>query len=312
MNDLYQSLFKKIDFNRIIDHPNILIAAAFWEEDRYLAAKMCYKYMRAIDDLIDCHKSVHNVISENEKEQFTQSVSLWIENIRLADKGADINNELTEVIRKFHIPLWPLEAFAKSMIYDINHSGFATIDDFIDYSQGASVSPASVFVHLNGLTHKNGTYIEPAFDVRWASTPCALFSYIVHIIRDFQKDQLNHLNYFADDAMNKNGLTATDLKKIAHGAGIPEGFRNMIGMYYGLADQYRKKTFDIIEKICPLLEPRYRLSLMIIFNLYLMVFERIDIEKGKFTTDELNPAPDEIRKRVYNTILEFSANYNLV
>jgi len=312
MNDLYQSLFKKIDFNRIIDHPNILIAAAFWEEDRYLAAKMCYKYMRAIDDLIDCHKSVHNVISENEKEQFTQSVSLWIENIRLADKGADINNELTEVIRKFHIPLWPLEAFAKSMIYDINHSGFATIDDFIDYSQGASVSPASVFVHLNGLTSKNGSYIEPAFDVRWASTPCALFSYIVHIIRDFQKDQLNHLNYFADDAMNKNGLTATDLKKIAHGAGIPEGFRNMIGMYYGLADQYRKKTFDIIEKICPLLEPRYRLSLMIIFNLYLMVFERIDIEKGKFTTDELNPAPDEIRKRVYNTILEFSANYNLV
>jgi len=268
--------------------------------------------MRAIDDLIDCHKSVHNVISENEKEQFTQSVSLWIENIRLADKGADINNELTEVIRKFHIPLWPRESFAKSMIYDINHNGFATVNDFIDYSQGASVSPASVFVHLNGLTHKNGTYIEPAFDVRWASTPCALFSYIVHIIRDFQKDQLNHLNYFADDAMNKNGLTATDLKKIAHGAGIPEGFRNMIGMYYGLADQYRKKTFDIIEKICPLLEPRYRLSLMIIFNLYLMVFERIDIEKGKFTTDELNPAPDEIRKRVYNTILEFSANYNLV
>jgi hypothetical protein len=47
------------------------------------------------------------------------------------------------------------------------------------------------------------------------------------------------------------------------------------------------------------------LSLEIIFTLYLMVFERIDLKNGKFTTQELNPTPDETRERVLNAINNF-------
>jgi hypothetical protein len=36
-----------------------------------------------------------------------------------------------------------------------------------------------------------------------------------------------------------------------------------------------------------------------------MVFERIDIKNGKFTTEELNPTPEETRERVYNIIRNF-------
>jgi phytoene/squalene synthetase len=305
MNKEYEILFNKIDFKRIIDHPNILIAAAFWEEDRYLAAKTCYKYMRAIDDLIDCHKSVHTRIAEAEKEQFTGKVQEWIALAREAGNTSPDKHELLETIRKFHIPVWPLEAFAKSMIYDIDHTGFNTLNDFLEYSQGASVAPASIFVHLNGLTRQDSEFLPPAFNVRSTATPCALFSYLVHIIRDFQKDQLNNLNYFADDVMSDNGLTAADLKKIAEGGTIPAGFRNMIATYSKLADAYRKDTYSIIEQVAPLHEPRYRLSLEIIFNLYLMVYERIDIKNGSFTTEELNPSPEEIKERVYNTIVNF-------
>lgn len=305
MNELYQKLYNKIDFARIIDHPNILIAAAFWDEDRYLAAKTCYKYMRAIDDLIDCHKSVHAVIAESEKEKFMESVESWIAMARKINTGNTAQHELLETIRRFHIPVWPLEAFARSMIYDIDHTGFLTVNDFIEYSQGASVAPASIFVHLNGLRTNGKEYLEPAFDVKYAATPCAIFSYLVHIIRDFQKDQLNNLNCFANDVTMKNGLTPYDLRKIAEGASIPEGFRRMIDEYRTLADTYRKKTLEVMQEISPLLEPRYRLSLRIIFNLYLMVYERIDVQKGNFTMNELNPTPEEIRKRVYETIASF-------
>lgn len=305
MNEQYLKIFEKIDFNKIIDHPNILIAAAFWEDDRYQAARTCYKYMRAIDDLIDCHKSTHARIAESEKKQFQKSVENWIAMARNAGASIPGQNELLDTIRKFHIPVWPLEAFAQSMMYDIDHDGFASIPDFIDYSQGASVAPASIFVHLNGL-RKNGTeYLVPAFDVKSASTPCALFSYFVHIIRDFQKDQMNNLNCFAQDVTLKNGLTANDLRKIAAGRSVPAGFRRIIEEYCRYADTYRRQTMEIIDKIAPLLEPRYRLSLQIIFNLYLMVYERIDVEKGNFTDDELNPTPAEIRKRVYETIVSF-------
>jgi hypothetical protein len=37
-----------------------------------------------------------------------------------------------------------------------------------------------------------------------------------------------------------------------------------------------------------------------------MVFERIDIEKGSFRTEELNPTPEETKERVYQTILNFT------
>ena len=53
------------------------------------------------------------------------------------------------------------------------------------------------------------------------------------------------------------------------------------------------------------MDPRYQLSLEIIFDLYLMVFERIDLENGKFTTQELNPTPEETKSRVYNVIKNF-------
>jgi len=310
MNEDFLTILNKIDFERLTEHPNILIAAAFWDEERFKAAKTCYKYMRAIDDLIDNHKSLHCRITEIEKRQFLESVRTWISIAHDSVNNNTGNAELLETIKKFHIPLWPLEAFAKSMVYDINHSGFKTLDDFLEYSQGASIAPASIFVHLCGLKEQNGELGLPDFDVKKVATSCALFSYIVHIIRDFQKDQHDNLNYFAEELMNKYGLTTGELRKIADGNSIPAGFRDMMKEYYDLAEQYRRHTFQVIQDIWPKLGPRYRLSLQIIFNLYLMVFERINIKTGKFTAEELNPAPDEIKKKVYETIVDFGQSWH--
>ncbi len=56
------------------------------------------------------------------------------------------------------------------------------------------------------------------------------------------------------------------------------------------------------------MEPRYQLSLEIIFSLYLMVFERINVEKGDFTSYELNPTSEETKNRVYETIIKFGSD----
>jgi phytoene/squalene synthetase len=303
----FLKIFESIDFSKILDHPNILIAARFWEEDRYCAAKICYKFMRTIDDLIDDHKASNRIIAPGEKNEFLANVNDWLKMIIISEQCNPLQKELSNTIEKFRIPVWPLEAFARSMIYDINNDGFPTLESYIEYSQGASVAPASIFVHLNGITRNNGGYQQPVFDVREAATPCAIFSYLVHIIRDFQKDQLNNLNYFADDLIEKYDLTRRDLREFANGRPVNGNFRKMIGEYYVLADEYRLKTYDIIKKIRPLLEPRYQLSLEIIFDLYLMVFERIDLQKGTFTTPELNPSVEETRERVYNVIMNFTS-----
>ena len=303
--DKFLKIFHSIDFNKIKDHPNILVAANFWDEDRFCAAKICYQFMRAIDDLIDNHKAKNRLIEPEERKEFVANVEDWLKMIIISEECNALQGELIETIEKFRIPLWPMEVFAESMIYDINNDGFPTLDSFLEYAGGASVAPASIFVHLNGLQKTDGRYEPPLFDVKWAASPCAIFSYAVHIIRDFQKDQLNNISYFADDLIIKDGLTRKALRKFAEGKPVNDNFRNLMKEYYLLADEYRLKTYDIIGEIRPLLEPRYQLSLEIIFDLYLMVFERIYLIKGKFTTEELNPTPDEIRERVYNKIINF-------
>ena len=191
------------------------------------------------------------------------------------------------------------------MIYDINNDGFPTLNAFLEYAGGASVAPASIFVHLNGLSRVTGNYENPPFDVKWTATPCAIFSYLVHIIRDSQKDQLNNLSYFADDLIIKNGLTRKDMREFADGKPVNDNFRDLIKYYYLLADEYRRKTYDVIREIRPLVEPRYQLSLDIIFDLYLMAFEKIDLQNGNFSTKELNPTPEETKERVYDIIMNF-------
>lgn len=306
LRDSFLEIHSTIDYSKIIDHPNILIAANFWDKERYCAAKTCYKFMRAIDDLIDDHKSKNKLIAPNERKEFTSSVNDWLKIVILSEECNPLQLELIETVKKFRIPLWPLEAFAKSMIYDINNDGFSSIESFLEYSNGASVAPASIFVHLNGLTGNGNGYNEPAFDVNWAATPCAYFSYLVHIIRDFRKDQLNNLSYFADDVILKNGLTRQDLREFAGGRPVTKGFRELIAEYCSLAAYYQSKTEEVLDQIRPLHEPRYRLSLEIIFDLYKMVFERIDPARGEFTTEELNPTYEETRDRVHRKILEFS------
>lgn len=294
--------FMSIDFESITKHPNILIAANFWDAERYNAARNCYRFMRYIDDLIDDHKAANCRIDEADRERFTGDVGKWLTMIMDRSASSPFQHELVNTVEKFRIPHWPLEAFARSMIYDIYNDGFDSMQTFIEYSQGASVAPASIFVHLAGLRETDGVYYDPPFDVRSTATPCAIFSYLVHIMRDFTKDQMDNLNYFAGDIMAKNGLTPQMLTEIARGAAIPSGFREMMRQYYLLADKYRIETMKVIESISPLLTPRYRLSFEIIFELYLMVFERIDIEHGSFTTAELNPTPAEIRERVRQVI----------
>ena len=305
--DIFLDIHNSIDYNKIIDHPNILIAAGFWDAERYCAAKVCYKFMRVIDDMIDDHKSINRKIAPDERKEFTANVNEWLKMVIVSEECNPLQQELIETVKRFRIPLWPLEDFAKSMIYDINNDGFPTLDAYLDYSMGASVAPASIFVHLNSLQKNGEGYDVPPFDVRWAATPCAIFSYLVHIIRDFRKDQLNNLTYFADDLIAKNGLSRNDLREFAEGRPVNEGFRNMMSLYYSLAEEYMHKTRDVLEKIKPLLEPRYQLSLEIIFDLYLMVFERIDLRNGQFTTEELNPTPEETSERVKRKII--SMNY---
>jgi phytoene/squalene synthetase len=308
MDQEIHDIIHGIAFKNIEKHPNILIAGRFWDEKRYQAAKVCYKFMRMIDDLIDDRKAKEEVIGCMEREALLEKVNYWIECLVKDPDQDPLIKELTDTISTFQIPVRLFHNFAKSMRYDIDNNGFDTLDDFLAYAEGASVAPASVFVHLCSLTEQNGTYHPAEFDVVDAARPCALFSYIVHIIRDFQEDQQHNLNYFATDILRKHHLTPSDLKTIAMGGPVIPSFREVIREYHQLAQQYSKKTLEAIEKLSSRLNGRYLFSLHLIYHLYKTIFDRIDIEQGLFTSRELNPSPEEIRATVWELASDWNGN----
>ncbi len=150
------TLIKNIDFENIEKHPNILIAARFWDDRRFHAAKVCYKFMRMIDDHIDDRKALDAEISCLEKEELSEKVNSWMECLSREVDHDPFYMELADTVSTFKIPLQIFHNFAKSMLYDIDHDGFGTLDQFMEYAEGASVAPASVFVHLCCLAEENG------------------------------------------------------------------------------------------------------------------------------------------------------------
>ncbi len=299
------NLTKTITYHQILTNPILDIAAHFWERERYKAFKILYRSFRIVDDLVDNNKSINGNLSRYEIKRLDMAVDNWINTINNKKPQDPIQKHLFETIKKYQIPMWPWNNFSKSMKYDLHNNGFKTFNTFLKYAEGASIAPASIFIHLCGISKENGRFHKPNFDIKKTAKPAALFAYIVHIIRDFQKDQINNLNYFADDLIKENGLNRLILKDIAAGGEISSGFRNLIKKYYEYAEFYRQKTRETIDKIFIYFKPQYHLSIEILYNLYLQVFERIDINNGRFTTNELNPSPQEIKDRINFTISKF-------
>ena len=289
------------DFKEILTNPILDIAANFWEQERYEAFKICYTSMRLVDDLVDNRKSTLKKISKAEEQEIISKIRDSIKSISKGSTNA-VQKELAETMARFQIPQWPWQLLSESMVYDIKNDGFSTFQEFLNYTEGAAVSPASVFMHLCGVEKKNGNYFAPKFDVKKAARPLALFAYVVHIIRDFQKDHKDNLNYFADDLITKNNLDKQMLKDIAAGGILNSNFRNLIKEYYDIAEDYRNESRKMIDETSVYLEPRYKLSLELIYSLYLQIFERIDVNNGTFTAEELNPPPEEVKERISQTI----------
>ena len=161
MDNELKKIINSIAFDNIEKQPNILIAARFWEEERYSAAKACYGFMRMIDDMIDERKAGDEAIGYLEQQMLTDKVNNRLACLDHPSVNNHVIRELTDTISKFKIPLKLFRNFARSMLFDVDHNGFSTFDEFLVYSEGASVAPASVFVHLCCLSKENNEYYAP-------------------------------------------------------------------------------------------------------------------------------------------------------
>ncbi|HKK21918.1 MAG TPA: squalene/phytoene synthase family protein [candidate division Zixibacteria bacterium] len=301
-NPAFLDFTRQPDFKKILTNPILDIAARFWEDDRYEAFRICYRSMRVIDDLVDERKSTGIPLSDDEIARYEKTLDEWAEALQNRYPKDAFQRQLLETIDKFGIPAWPWIRLVKAMRYDLTHTGFPSLLRFFRYCEGAAIAPASIFMHLCGIRSDGDSVEPPPFDIRKAARPLALYSYFVHIVRDFQKDQTDGLNYFADDLMSRHQVTAEDLREAATEGHITPSVRSLFGEYHRIMKYYGDLARRTVDNVLPHLLPRYQLSLELIYNLYHQIFERIDIAGGSFTTSELNPSPEEIQDRIDRVI----------
>ncbi len=294
-----------LDFSEILTNPILDIAARFWEDDRYEAFRICYRSMRTIDDLVDSQKATGRELSEQEQALFASMIDDWINSLRRCRPADRFQEQLIETIDRFAIPIWPWERLARAMTYDLYHYGFASFHLFLRYAEGAAIAPASIFMHLCGIRNDGGLIAPPLFDIRLAARPLALFSYLVHIMRDFQKDQNEHLNYFADNILQQEGADVSLLREAAKTGKPSPPVRDVFSAYHRLAERYRVWSREMLDDTLPKLQSRYQLSLEVIYGLYLQIYQRVNVFSGTFTSPELNPDPDQVKKELDRIIADF-------
>jgi phytoene/squalene synthetase len=295
----------EIDFGAILTNPILDIAARLWESDRYEAFKVCYRSMRRVDDLVDDLKSGHGEVPSVLAIRARSEIDRWLESVRGHSADDEFGRLFLATLERFAIPLWPWERLGKAMTYDLYHGGFSTFRVFLRYAEGAAISPAAVFMHLCGIHRDHDRYGAPPYDIRRAARPLAIFSYLVHIIRDFEKDQRAGLDYFADDLIERFGLSRQDLRKCALTGTADDRLRSLMCEYHRIAAHYQVWARQTVDTTLPYLDDRYQLSLELIYMLYSQIFERFNPKEGAFTATALNPPPEAIRRQVELTISQF-------
>lgn len=303
--DMVLDFDHELDFSEILTNPILDIAARVWDNDRYSAFQVCYRSMRRLDDLVDDFKS-EGKSGTDKRDAIALAIREFDSGLSLDSLGGSFGHDLLHTLQRFHIPGWPWHRLSRAMLYDLDHNSFPSFLVFLRYCEGAAIAPASVFMHLAGLRRGQANALTlPPYDIRLAARPLALFSYLVHIMRDFEKDQKAGLAYFADSIVTACDLRQSDLLQYA-GAKSPDSrFRKLVLEYCRLAEHYRAKARQCIDSLKPSIGPRYQLSLELIYDLYLQLFQRITAADGSLEASEVNPSPDEVAARIDQAVADF-------
>lgn len=159
-----------------------------------------YAAMRLVDDLVDEHDTDPLSQNHNQAIILRARVKQWQTQACDAARGEFQSSEeayeplvftaLNHTVGRSNLGEWPWNALAGAMCADIDQHSLITWDDFLTYSEGATVAPASVFVYILACRFQDGRYTTPenVDFYREKARDMAVFCYVIHILRDLARD----------------------------------------------------------------------------------------------------------------------------
>lgn len=261
-----------------------LVARYFEDREKYKAFCSTYASMRIIDDQVDTIPW-RGKLSPAKKLSYRKQIGGWLEKIEACRNGYAISEPifvaLQDTFQTIPIPLFPWENLAFAMKKDIGRDSFETLEEFIEYAEGAAVAPATVFMFL--LTAKrDGTKFIWEFsekEIYAFARELALFCYLTHIIRDVSSDlQLGKsgLLYIPVRDLVRYNLKKEDLIEFKKKKKVNSKFQRLAARYIKLARLYEAKGRKILKRLNRQLNADSRFILVLLLEFYSATLKKIE------------------------------------
>ncbi|MEM9554181.1 MAG: squalene/phytoene synthase family protein [Acidobacteriota bacterium] len=324
------------------DLNNLYLTSRFFTDAaRYRAFCALYALMRVIDDRVDAI-SDREALSSDARRREHDAIDAWsgafldavqgaddrapkieaaeelLAEARFVDTPARVGDERAPAIlasasramHEFSVPVVLWRNFFDAMHVDVDQSRFATWDDFLLYTEGASVSPTTIYLALIvAERHEDGTYRSPStFDLLCTGRHLGTFAYVGHILRDFAEDLLTGargLVYLARDDLARHDLDEAVLRAdVARGAAGPR-LRALARELAARADVHLKAGRTLLAPVLDDLAPDRAYVLELIVTIYERVLAKIaahdfDIagDRHRLTMDEKQALAADVAARV--------------
>lgn len=234
------------------DRSNLYVVSQFFEDRaRYDAFIAMYAVMRVVDDLVDdvADKALMPVSA---RDALLRELDQWEHRIRAAYAGCPlldpIDIALMAAVHTFPVPIELWLNFIDAMRFDVRKPRFDDFDEFLEYGEGATVAPTSIYVYLlTSSRQSDGRYLVADFDFLSCGRDLGRFAYIAHVLRDVCED-LNvgrtGLVYLSIADLRAHQLTEADLRSLADGIApsiTRERWRSLVGDICQRAQHMRRE-----------------------------------------------------------------------
>jgi len=260
------------------------VANFFFDPKIYYAFCATYASMRVIDDVIDNIEG-RRLLTDSERQQFIQKIDDWLAEIHSClndgEKANPIATALTDTFRYFPIPLRFWGNLAKVMREDLEKDRFQTFDEYLAYTEGAAIAPATIFMYFLTFKKNGSTYtcVRPDIDPNVYARPMAIFCYVAHILRDISIDlELNKtgLIYVPLKDLGAFSISEEDLFEFKRTGTISEDFRSFMEFMVKRATHYKDESYKLFADLCPYLGQDAKFILTLLLSLYSETIHRIE------------------------------------
>jgi phytoene synthase len=260
------------------------VSSFFKDKNKFKAFCSTYASMRILDDFVDGIKS-RTKLSGDEKIFYLEEINKWENLITDCYNGMRFENPilraLSDTFKTFDIQLSPWANLAEAMRWDIEHSRFNTFKEFLNYTEGAAIAPATVFISVLSAKSDGEKYNCSANgnNSYYYAKDLAIFCYLTHILRDVSCDlelEDSGLIYLSVEDLNRFSISENDLWNFKSTKSINTKFQQLMEYQIRRARKFGNTGKAKMNRLFEYLDSDCRFILNLLVSLYEKTMDKIE------------------------------------